>query len=119
MNRVTRKTMFAAIILSFIILIIWQITGGDFYTKYQVVEEIEKKLDQSDPLVAAGFYENSTITETIVKNEFRLGLLPTPSGIFDKHSLAVITMLTPIWFISIAIYFLRRQKVAISVDRNS
>lgn len=105
--------MIVTIALTFFILIFWQITGGDFYTKYQVVEEIEKELDPSDPLVAAGFYDNSTIIETIVKDEFRLGLLPTPSGIFDKHSLAVVTMLGPIWFISFMIFFLRRQQTGL------
>ncbi|HHI03422.1 MAG: hypothetical protein DRP51_10425 [Candidatus Zixiibacteriota bacterium] len=110
MNRVTKKTMLAAIILSSVILIIWQITGGDFYTKYQVVEEIEKKLDQSDPLLAAGFYGNSTITETIVKNEFRFGLLPTASGIFDKHTIAVTTILTPLWSAVIILQFIWRKK---------
>ena len=116
MNKTTKNTILAAIVLSAIIIIFWQVTGGDFYTKYQVVAEIEKKLDRSDPLVAAGFYDNGTTTETIVKDEFRLGLLPTPSGIFDKHSIAVITMITPIWLISFMMYFLKRQKTAIAVD---
>lgn len=116
MNSTIKKTAFVTMTLTVLIIIFWQITGGDFYTKYQVVEEIEKKLDQSDPLVAAGFYDNSTVTETIVKDEFRLGLLPTPSGIFDKHSLAVVTMLAPIWFLSLIIFFHQRKNRLVSAN---
>jgi len=111
MNKITKKTIIVAAVLTILILVFWQITGGDFYTKYQVVEEIEKQLDQSDPLVAAGFYENNTATETIVKNEFRLGLLPTPSGIFDKHSIAVVTLLGVIWILPLIFCFLGSHRI--------
>lgn len=116
MNTITKKTVFFTITLTVLILIIWQMTGGDYYTKYQVVEEIEKELDQSDPLVVAGFYENSTVTETIVKDEFRLGLLPTPSSIFDKHVLAVTTVILPLWFISVVVFIYQRKKRLIAVS---
>ena len=116
MNITTKKTVFFTLTLTVLILILWQITGGDYYTKYQVVEEIEKELDQSDPLVAAGFYQSSTVTETIVKDEFRLGLLPTPTTLFDKHSIAVTTIIAPVWFISAIIFFYRRRNNA-SLDK--
>ncbi len=116
MNHTIKITISAALILSVIILIFWQVNGGDYYTKYQVVEEIEKELDPSDPLVAAGFYDNSTVIETVVKDEFRLGLLPTPSGLFDKHSIAVITMITPLWFVSAVVFFYKRKKRLISTN---
>ena len=110
MNNITKKLVFVAGLLTIIVFLTWQFTGGDFYTKYEIVEEIEQKLDETDPLVAAGFYETSTIMKTVTHNEFRLGLLPTPAGLIDKHSVAVITLVTPIWFIVLALFWYSRRK---------
>jgi hypothetical protein len=112
MKNTNRHSIILAVLMTLVILLVWQVTGGDYYTKYEVVEEVEKELDKSDPLVVAGFYESSTITETVKRNEFRLGLFPTPSGIFDKHSVAVVTLVGPIWLITIALLWYRRRKTA-------
>ncbi|MFH2035046.1 MAG: hypothetical protein ABIJ45_01485 [Candidatus Zixiibacteriota bacterium] len=109
-----KNILIIASIFTLMVLIIWQATGGDYYTKYEVVKEVEEELDSSDPLVAAGFYENSTITKTVTLNEFRFGLLPTPQGLFDKHIISVVTILIPIWGITILyLWFTRRRKIRI------
>ena len=71
-------------------------TGGDYYTNYEVVETVEIEPDSSDPLAAAGFYEGTKATETVTRDEFRFGLLPTPSGLLDKHMLSVVSSLSSI-----------------------
>ena len=113
MNIKNNKTILITIGLTLMVIATWLIAGGDYYTKYEIVKEVVKELDQSDPLVAAGFYDNTTTTETVTINEFRLGLLPTPSGLFDKHVIAVVTLLSPIWFIAFVTLFLQRSKATI------
>jgi hypothetical protein len=87
--------------LTAILLVLWQATGGDYYTKYQVVEQVQKTVDPDDPLAAAGFYEGGTRTETVVRDEFRFGLLPTPRDILDKHSLSVVSIASPAWLVAL------------------
>ena len=96
------------------VVILWQATGGDYYTKFEVVEQVEVKLDQSDPLVAAGFYDDQNKTETVRRDEFRLGLLPTPSKLIDKHMLSVISFCLPLWIIAGIAYIMKRRKKPLS-----
>ena len=115
MNIKNNKTILITIGLTLTVIATWLITGGDYYTKYEIVKEVVKELDQSDPLVAAGFYDNNTTTtETVTINEFRLGLLPTPSGPFDKHMIAVVTLLSPIWFITFILLLMQYRKTLFS-----
>lgn len=111
MISIRKKIILTAGFLTIVVLILWQITGGDYYTKFQVVEEVETKLDESDPLVAAGFYDNQTNTATVVRDEFRLGLFPTPSGIFDKQIISVTTLLVPLWMTALIILWLGRRSL--------
>ena len=48
-------TLVPVIVLTITLAAIWQITGGDYYTKFEVVKQVEKKIDPNDPLAAAGF----------------------------------------------------------------
>lgn len=75
----------------------WVITGQDAYTKFQVVEEVEREIAEDDPLAATGFYDGETQVETVRRDEFRLGLIPTPRGLLDKHLVSVVTIVLPIW----------------------
>jgi hypothetical protein len=93
-------------------LLLWQLTGGDYYTKYEVIEQVEKTLDPNDPLVAAGFYEDSKATETVARKDFRFGLLPTPSGILDKHVASVLSIASPFWLLGLALLFWNRRALA-------
>ena len=108
------KTIITVAVLSTLaVAIVWLMTGAHFYTKYEVVERAEVAVTADDPLAGTGFYESETRTETSVRDEFHLGLLPTPQGLFDKHLLSVATVALPLWLLAgVAIYFGRRMKGA-------
>jgi len=98
------------IVITLSSLILWQATGGDYYTKFQVVQQIDVPAIPDDPLTAAGFYTDSIRQETVVKNQFRFGLLPTPSRLLDKNMLSVLSLVSPFWFISLLLLWLSRRK---------
>ena len=105
-----RGILLTARVITAAIVIFWQLTGGDDYTKFQVVEEVEKSIEEDDPLAAAGFYDDQERTETVVKNEFRLGLLPTPNALLDKHWLSVASLLGFTWLIAFALMWRKRRQ---------
>jgi hypothetical protein len=109
-----RIILYMAIIISLGILITWRATGGDYYTKFQIVEETMVPVNQDDPLAGTGFYDNDMKTETVSKNEFRLGLLPTPSRLFDKHILSVISIIIPLWTLVIFLAWLQKRRTITS-----
>lgn len=110
MNKQSKMVMAFVVFLTATSVVTWQVTGGDWYTKYEVVEQVESKANPNDPLVAAGFYDGSTTTKTITRDEFRFGLLPTPSGIFDKHVLSVASVTGPLWVIGIGFVLIHRRR---------
>ncbi len=110
MNKQSKIVLSIVAILTLAALVTWQATGGDWYTKYEVVEQVESKADPNDPLVAAGFYENGTTTQTVTRDEFRFGLLPTPAGVFDKHALSVASVTGPLWVLGIGFAWLQRRR---------
>jgi hypothetical protein len=89
-------------------VVTWQATGGDYYTKFEVIEEVEKEIDPDDPLAGTGFYEDDKQTETVVRKDFRLGLLPMPS-IFDKHMMSVVTVVAPFWVLTLVGFLWTRR----------
>jgi hypothetical protein len=97
MKTLSRSIFVLAVLVTLAALVTWQATGGDWYTKFSVVEQVEEKADADDPLAAAGFYDGETVTRTESRDEFRLGLLPTPSGLLDKHIVSVVTLVAPFW----------------------
>lgn len=111
MFRSTKAILLTAITVTLLALGLWVATGRDAYTKFEVVEEIKKPVDPNDPLAGTGFYENDTVTEVVRRPEFRFGLLPTPSGIFDKHVFSVATLAGPVWGFALVALFLRRREV--------
>ena len=66
--------------------------------------------DLSDPLAAAGFYDGDAVTRTESRDEFRLGLLPTPAGLLDKDALSVATLAAPLWVLGIAAAWFGRRR---------
>jgi len=105
-----KSLIYLVIAITFATLILWQITGGDYYTKYQVIKQVKVPLDQDDPLVAAGFYDEDYKIETVQEKGFRFGLFPTPSGLLDKHILSVISICAPLWIAVIIIIFINKRR---------
>jgi hypothetical protein len=113
MSKATHILLIASAVISIGAVLLWQATGGDYYTKFQVLEQVEKKVDPDDPLATAGFYDTESTVETVRRDEFRFGLLPTPSGLIDRHILAVLSVAGPFWgisIISILVDLKRRRK---------
>jgi hypothetical protein len=106
----TKYIVWAAALMTVFVLILWRATGGDFYTKFEVIAQVEKEIDPNDPLAAAGFYDGDSKTETISRSEFRMGLLPTPSGIFDKHIVSVVSVSIPAWVIAMSMLLVNRRR---------
>lgn len=110
MTRTTAITIGAAMAITIAALVTWRFTGGDYYTKFEVVEEIEKAIDPNDPLADAGFYDSDTTKETVTREAFRFGLLPTPRGILDKHAFSVVSVTVPAWIAALGVLWLARRR---------
>ncbi len=110
MKRTSKFTLLTVALITLGAVIMWQATGGDWYTKFQVVEQVETVPESDDPLAAAGFYDGERTTETVTRDEFHFGLLPTPSGIFDKHALSVASVTAPVWIIGLGIVWIDRRR---------
>ena len=110
-NTRNRKILVVAILVTVAVVVLWQATGGDFYTKYQVIEEIAREVDPNDPFAEAGLYDGAAATETVSRDTFRFGLLPTAAGIVDKHALSVVSLAAPTWLVAFgAIWWTRRKQ---------
>lgn len=93
-------TLGVALLATFIALGVWAATDRHSYTKFEVVEQVEAQASEDDPFAGTGFYEEedgSTARETVKRDEFHLGLVPTPQGLFDKHMISVATIAAPFW----------------------
>jgi hypothetical protein len=110
MTTTGKRALLIAGIVTLACVILWQATGGDYYTKYQVVEEVEAAVEENDPLAAAGFYEGDSNTTTETRDEFRFGLLPTPQGVFDKNAVSVASIAGPVWLVAIGVAWWSRRK---------
>ena len=110
MNKLIKIVITAVAFLTIMSVVTWQVTGGDWYTKYEVVEQVESKPDPNDPLTAAGFYEGGTTIKTVTRDEFRFGLLPTPAGIFDKHVVSVASVTGPLWVFGLGILWFQKHR---------
>ena len=108
--RTALKTAVAVAALSTLAVVaVWLATGAHFYTKYEVVERVEAPVASDDPLAGTGFYDSGTRTETSVRDEFHLGLLPTPQGLFDKHLLSVASVAAVVWALTAVVALLKRR----------
>jgi hypothetical protein len=76
-----------------------------------VVERSTHEVDAADPLAGTGFYDDDSATEDIVvRNAFRLGFLPTPQGLFDKHMISVSSILAATWGLWLIAWRVRRRR---------
>jgi len=112
LSKTEERILIFATAITLLAIGLWLATGRDAYTKFEVVEEVEKPVDPNDPLAGTGFYEGNTKKEVVRRPEFRFGLLPTPSGVLDKHALSVATVTGPAWCLAVIALFLghRRRK---------
>ena len=99
----------AATLLTLVALAAWFATGRHAYTAYQAVEERDVPVADDDPLAATGFYDAEVRTERSLSDVFHFGLLPTPSGLVDKHALSVLSVTLPAWAATIGLVLLRRR----------
>ena len=107
----TKIILLLAALVSLAALITWRMTGGDYYTKFVVVEQVETPVAKNDPLAVAGFYEETSQTRTVIREEFHLGLLPTASGLLDKHALSVASIVPPVWLAALGLVWWGRHRL--------
>lgn len=107
----TTTLVLFAVALTLLPVGLWISTGRDAYTKFEVIEEVQKPVDPNDPFAATGLYDGNAKKEVVRRPAFRFGLLPTPSGIFDKHVFSVVTVAGPIWVLAFVAIFARRRSL--------
>ena len=110
----SRKLLYPAILISAITVGLWIATDRHSYTKFEVVETVEARVEEDDPLAGTGFYDEGLQEKTIHKAEFHLGLLPPPRGLFDKHVLSVMTILTATWGFYLGLLLLSRRRSSLA-----
>ena len=107
----TKAVITVAVLISLVALGAWFGTGRHYYTKYEVVETVAKPVDADDPLAGTGFYDDEeAVTATVHRDEFHLGLLPTPDGLFDKHVLSAASILGVTWGVALPFVLWRRRR---------
>ncbi len=115
MSRTMLNLVVISVLLTVAALGTWLATGAHPYTKYQDVVREEVLADEDDPFAEAGLYDGETVTQTVKKEVFYFGLLPTPQGLFDKHALSVVSVVVPVWLIvggiSLVRWRARRRRV--------
>ncbi len=87
----------------------WMATGREAFTKSRTLHREPMRIDPQDPLAQASFDEGASQTRLIRREGFRLGLLPAPQRLADRHALSVIPLLAAIWmFVGVAVGLARR-----------
>ncbi len=84
---------------------LWASTNYHAYTKYEVVERVAIEVDEDDPFAGTGLFEGkggAPVYQTVQRESFHFGILPTPQGLLDKHIVSVLTVVAPVWFLSLA-----------------
>ncbi len=110
MGRLGFSLVVLAAVITIGTLVIWLATDRHYYTKFEVVEKVAVPVAEDDPLAGTGFYEDDSVEKTVRRDEFHLGLLPTPQGLLDKHVLSVVSILAPTWSLCLALlWWLRRR----------
>ena len=109
--KTSAKIILAVAVLALVgSLSLWIATDRHSYTKFRVKEQVESKVDSDDPLADTGFYDGGVKEEVVTRDEFHLGLLPTPKGLFDKHALSVASISGPPWLLVVLSAFLSRRR---------
>ena len=110
MTRLVSSLIVVAVVVTIGTVATWLATGRHYYTKFEVVEKTEVPVAEDDPLAGTGFYDADSVETTVRRDEFHLGLLPTPQGLFDKHMLSVVSILGAAWGLFLLLpWWLRRR----------
>lgn len=109
-KRVQKYTLRLATLITIGTVGLWQVTGREYYTKFEVVEEVALAVDPDDPLAAAGFYDGGLKKQTVTRSAFRFGLLPTTTNPLDRHILAVLSVLGPTWFLALGVMMWQKRR---------
>ena len=99
-----------AVVISLATVGTWLVTGRHYYTKFEVVEQVRTTPGDDDPLAGTGFYDDARVETTERRDEFHLGLLPTPQGLLDKHILSVASILGPTWALPMFLFWVRTRR---------
>ncbi len=111
MKRLTYGLIVFAGVVTVGTLVTWLATGRHYYTKFEIVENVEVPLEEDDPLAGTGFYDEDAAEVTVTRDEFHLGLLPTPQRLLDRHALSVISILGSTWGVCLTLlWWLARRK---------
>ena len=109
MSRSVFISLSLAVFVSLAALSTWAATGRHYYTKVEVVEQVELVVDPDDPFADTGLYDDEPQTETVTRDEFHLGLLPVPQSLLDKHVVSVMTLAGPVWVLALAAMWWERR----------
>ena len=111
MGRGTIVILAVAVLLTAGALATWGVTGCHAYTKYEVIEQVPAEADPDDPFADSGFFDEGAepALDTVRRDEFHLGILPTPQGVFDKHVVSVVTIAAPPWALFGAVFLAGRR----------
>ena len=109
MSRFLFISLSLAVFITLAALSAWAATGRHYYTKFEVVEQVEAAVDPDDPFADTGLYDDEFQTETVTRDEFHLGLLPVPQSLLDKHVVSVMTLAGPVWVLVLAVMWRERR----------
>ncbi len=99
-----------ALLLSALTIGLWVGTGRHAYTAFESIEIVAHAPDDDDPFAATGLYDDAVPTSVRTTATFRLGLIPTPQHLFDRHLLSVLTLLPLSWAPAILLVLGRRVR---------
>ncbi len=110
MGKATLAILAVSLLLTIGSLATWGGTGRHVYTKFEVIEQVPAQADPDDPFAGTGFLDGGApALETVRRDEFHLGIFPTPQGVFDKHAVSVLTIAVPPWALFGVLALLRRR----------
>ena len=110
MKSVSNVLPLLALLVSLATVGTWLVTGRHYYTKFEVVEQVRTSPADDDPLAGTGFYDDGGVETTQRREEFHLGLIPTPQGLLDKHILSVASILGPTWALPLILFWARNRR---------
>ena len=69
MSRFLFISLSLAVFITLAALSAWAATGRHYYTKFEVVEQVEAAVDPDDPFADTGLYDDEFQTETVTRDE--------------------------------------------------
>jgi len=108
----TKALVLTALAVTLVLATVWIATGAEGFTRFEVVERVQVPVAETDLLAGLDFYDEPTREQTVERDEFRLGLFPAPSSLFDRHMLSVVSIATPLWLAALFVAWRRRRQQA-------